>query len=98
MPTESSAQLEHMQYVYILKSTLSDRYYVGSTGNRLKRLGDHNRGRVRSTKTYRPWRLAFSQAYKSKLEARRIEIRLKKLKRKDYLKKIIDDKIIRLGP
>lgn len=43
-----------MYYVYILKSSLNQRYYVGHTDNLEKRLKQHNAGRTPSTKPYRP--------------------------------------------
>ncbi len=44
-----------MYYVYVLKSSAHGRLYIGSSADPDKRLASHNAGRVRSTKTYRPW-------------------------------------------
>ncbi|OGL98228.1 hypothetical protein A2318_01295 [Candidatus Uhrbacteria bacterium RIFOXYB2_FULL_45_11] len=43
-------------------------------------------------------KLVFSQEYSTLREAREIERRLKKLKRKDYLQKIINEGLIRMRP
>ena len=45
----------------------------------------------------RPWKLMFTQEFATIHEARIIELKLKKLKRKDYIKQIIDDGIIKLS-
>ena len=46
---------ETMYYVYILKSTVEDWYYVGYTADLRERLADHNEGNVASTKSRRPY-------------------------------------------
>jgi len=37
-------------YIYILYSSLKERYYVGQTDNLDNRLERHNQGKVKSTK------------------------------------------------
>ncbi len=44
-----------MFFVYILRSTATGRYYYGHTKDLSKRIKQHNSGKVRSTKAYRPW-------------------------------------------
>ncbi len=85
-----------MAYVYILKSTKSDRYYVGSTTDIEKRLKHHLGGHTHSTKRFGGLELVFKQEYESIKEARRIESKLKRFKRKDYLEKIIKDGFIKV--
>jgi putative endonuclease len=87
-----------MVHVYILKSLRDNRYYVGSTANLEVRLKHHHNGYTPSTKRFGGVKLVFSQAYPTLKEARRIEKRLKKLKRKDYIDKIVKDGIIRIKP
>lgn len=83
--------------VYILKSKVTNKYYVGSTSNLERRIKDHNFGNTPSTKSMRPWILCFSQEFESLEIARRIERRLKSLKRRDYLSKIIADGVVKLA-
>ncbi len=45
----------------------------------------------------RPWALCFSQEFESLEIARMVERKLKKLKRKDYLSKIIADGVVKLA-
>ena len=71
------------------------RHYIGISKNPTKRLAEHNEGLTRSTKPYRPWRLALTQAFSNKKDARVREIFLKKTAR---ARKDIFDKIDRAGP
>jgi len=85
-----------MPYVYILESLRDGRFYVGSTVDLDKRIAHHKGGYTYSTKRFGVLKLAFSQKFDSLREVRYIEGRLKKMKRKDYLKKIIEDGFIRM--
>lgn len=85
-----------MSYVYILESVKDGRYYVGSTIDLEKRLKHHISGATPSTKRFGELRLIFKQHYDRIEDARYIERKLKKLKRKDYLRKIVNDGFIKL--
>ena len=78
-----------MSFVYILKSSKNGRYYIGFTENVEKRLIYHNTRQVLSTRSYAPYELAFKKKFNSTYAAREAEQKLKKLKRKDYLDKIV---------
>ena len=95
----TSEQLENiMPFVYILKSFQKNKYYIGSTKRALDdRLNDHNQGRVTSTKSLKPWKLMVSREYNSYSQARKIELKLKMLKRKDYIERIVRDGYIKLS-
>ncbi len=86
-----------MAFVYILKSLKTNRFYIGSTINFEKRFNKHQLGYVKSTKNGRPWKKLLVQKYNSIKQAKMIEYRLKKLKRKDYIEKIIKDQKINLS-
>jgi len=83
-------------YVYILQSEKNGRFYIGSTSNINHRIKVHKSGGVRATKGMLPVNLLLAQEYSTFQEARSIEIRLKRFKRKDYLERIIRDKIIKM--
>lgn len=85
-----------MAFVYILRSLKNNYFYIGSTINFKNRYIKHTRGLVESTKNLRPLKIELVQEYKTLKEAREIELRLKKLKRKDYLEKIIKEGIIKM--
>lgn len=67
------------------------KYYIGSTLNYEKRIEDHDKGFSFSTKSMRPLEVKLVQEYKTLSEARKIESRLKRLKRKDYIEKIVKE-------
>ncbi|MFH1360062.1 MAG: GIY-YIG nuclease family protein [Candidatus Omnitrophota bacterium] len=78
-----------MTYVYILESEKNGRYYIGSTTNIEKRIRKHNEGAVHTTKRFLPVKLVFKKEYSDSKIAQKIEYKLKRLKRKDYLIKIV---------
>ena len=67
-----------MFYMYILKSQKDGELYIGSTNNLKKRLLQHNSGKVQSTKSRRPFKLVYYEAYAREEDARTRESRLKK--------------------
>jgi putative endonuclease len=83
-------------YVYILENS-DHKFYIGSTNDLDRRFKQHNSGHTHTTKRMGKLELVFKQEYDSLNEARKIEIRLKKLKRHDYIEKIIKDGFIKMG-
>lgn len=79
-----------MHYFYVLQSLVDSGYYIGSTENIEKRICEHNSGKTRSIKNRIPFVLKYKEDYKTKTEARKREIELKKnyQKRKELLNKI----------
>ena len=49
-------------YTYVLKSIKDDKFYVGWTDNLKLRLKEHNGGRVKSTKSRKPFSLVYFEA------------------------------------
>ena len=66
-----------MYYVYVLKSLSSNRVYVGYSADLKERYNSHKEGKVKSTKGYLPWKLAYYESYSSKLDATKREKQLK---------------------
>lgn len=85
-----------MSFVYILKSRKSNKYYIGSTTDLKNRIKHHKGEHTPSTKRLGDVDLVFSQEYNSVSDARKIEFKLKKLKRRDYIEKIIKDGFIKI--
>lgn len=85
-----------MSYVYILESVTNGRYYIGSTDNLKLRLNHHTGGHTPSTRRFGKINLVFSQEYTSLKEAGIIERKLKKLKRRDYIERIVKDGFIKM--
>lgn len=77
-------------YVYILQSLKNGRYYIGSTGNLERRLVEHNQGKTKSIRYLTPFELKYQERYNTRIEARRREFYLKKLKSRKYLEKLIE--------
>jgi putative endonuclease len=75
-----------MFYVYVIRSQVDGRFYVGMTANVTKRVDEHNAGRTKSTKGYKPWDLVFIEVYPSRSEARIREKYLKGGSGKEFIK------------
>jgi predicted GIY-YIG superfamily endonuclease len=82
-------------FVYILKDD-SSRYYIGSTTDVDRRGVQHSSGHTPSTHRMKNPKLVLKQEYPTLEIARKIELKLKKLKRKDYIEKIIADGKIKM--
>ena len=52
---------------------MDSRIYVGFTKDLAKRLAEHNSGKTKSTKGYRPWVILYSEAVETREEARKKE-------------------------
>lgn len=74
---------------YILKSIDKDWYYIGHAFDLINRLKQHNAGRSKSTKPYRPFALVHEERFKTKGEAFKREQQIKKYKHGEAFKKLI---------
>ncbi len=66
-----------MYYVYILKSEKDGNFYTGYSEDLKRRLDEHSRGKVESTKNRRPLMLICYEAYLDKETAEKREEFLK---------------------
>jgi len=82
-----------MYIVYALKSELNGMIYVGFTANVERRLKEHNTGKSKFTKGYRPWKVVYSEKVESRIEARRREKYLKRGVGKEWLKNKINSTV-----
>ncbi|MDB4582674.1 GIY-YIG nuclease family protein [Draconibacterium sp.] len=76
-------------FVYAIKSKLDGRIYVGFSENVQKRLKEHNSGKTKSTKGFRPWELIFTQECETRIDARELEKYFKSGSGKEKLKKMV---------
>lgn len=83
-----------MGYLYILQSGKNGRYYIGSTNDLSRRLSEHNKGSVSSTKSTRPWVIKKFIKCGSLTEARKSEYKLKSYKSRVVLEKVIESGIL----
>ena len=82
-------------FVYILKDE-RDTYYVGSTTDMERRLKQHEYGHTQTTDRMASPKLVLLQEYATITQARNIERKIKKLKRKDYIDRMVSDGCIKM--
>lgn len=75
-------------WVYAIQSAKNGRVYVGFSTDVTSRLKQHNTGKTRSTKAYRPWNLIYTEAVENRLEAREREKYYKSGSGKEFLKSL----------
>src|SRR3990172_2613943 len=73
-----------MYYVYALRSLKDNNYYFGQTDNYKRRIGEHNSGKVISTKHRIPFELVGLKSFNSRNEARWFEYLIKHHSDKKY--------------
>ena len=82
-----------MYYVYILISLKDFHFYVGFSSDLKRRIAEHEKGKVKSTKNRRPIKLVCYEAYLTKKEAEKRELFLKSSDGKKDLRKRLNLKI-----
>jgi len=80
--------LKGMITVYALKNLVNEELYVGMTNCMERRLGEHNAGKNRYTKAFRPWKLFYTGTFPDYMTARKREKYLKSAAGKRYLKTV----------
>jgi putative endonuclease len=66
-----------MHYVYLLRSSKDDGFYIGCSESIAMRFEEHRQGKVESTKHRRPLELVYYEAYTEKGVAQERERKLK---------------------
>lgn len=74
-------------YTYVLESLKDGDHYIGYTNNLIKRVEEHNKGKVFSTKPRRPLKLIYYEACLNKEDAKQREKYLKSTIGNRFLKK-----------
>ncbi|TAI46996.1 GIY-YIG nuclease family protein [Flagellimonas allohymeniacidonis] len=77
-------------YAYALSSLKRNYIYVGITSDVRRRLNEHNSGKNKTTKPYRPFVLIFEKEFETRLEARNYEKKLKSGSGKEFLKSLVN--------
>ncbi|MBX4204968.1 MAG: GIY-YIG nuclease family protein [Candidatus Doudnabacteria bacterium] len=78
-----------MYHVYILQSLKDRKRYIGSTNDLNRRVEQHNKGLVFSTKSRLPLRLIYTESYEIEADARKRERYFKTHKGYNELKKLL---------
>jgi len=73
-------------FTYVLKSDYDGTYYYGSTKDLKERLKVHNSGKSRYTKGKRPWKLHYSEEFKTRGDALKREKFFKSIDGYNFLK------------
>ena len=81
-----------MPVVYVLKSTSTGKFYVGSAVNGDQRFAEHERGQSPYTRGKGPWERVYQEQYATLAEARRRERQLKSWKSHRSIQELIDSK------
>ena len=79
-----------MYYTYILISKSGKRTYTGSTSNLQRRIIEHNRGKVKSSKHFRPYDLLQVEEFNTQKEAKEKELFYKSTIGRRKLRQIIE--------
>ncbi len=58
-----------MYYVYVLRNKVNNYRYIGHCENIPLRLKDHNYGKIKSTKSFKPWHLVYYEEFRTRAEA-----------------------------
>lgn len=77
-----------MFVVYVLRSNIAAKSYVGVTNNLERRLREHNSGKHAYTKRYTPWEIIHKEEFEEFQEARNREKYLKSASGRKSLKKL----------
>ncbi|WP_411273908.1 GIY-YIG nuclease family protein [Daejeonella sp.] len=75
--------------VYALQSSVDGRIYVGFSSDVNKRLIQHNSGKTKSTKGFRPWAVIYTLEVERRDDARKKEIYFKSGYGKEFLKALV---------
>ncbi len=80
-----------MYYTYVIQSVSYPRRYKGSCENLNVRLSDHNAGKTKSTKGFRPWEIVYFESFDTRQDA---------IKRERYFKTAAGRRYInnKIGP
>lgn len=82
--------MEYRYFVYAIVSKKDNRIYLGFSYDIEKRLKEHNAGKTKSTKGYRPWKLLYSEQVIGRENARQKEIYYKSGIGKEFLKSLLN--------
>lgn len=77
-----------MWNVYVLRSEVAERFYIGMCKDLERRLKEHNAGKTKSTKGFIPWKVFLVEEFESTKDARNREKYLKSGIGREYIKEI----------
>ncbi len=78
-----------MPALYILRSTTTGNFYIGSTASLPRRMAEHARGHSPYTRQRGPWELAYQEEFATLPEARGRELQIKSWKSHRLIEELI---------
>lgn len=78
---------EKMFTVYAIRSKIRNYIYVGLTGDLTSRINRHNKGQNKTTSSYAPFELLYTEEFENRIDARKREKYLKSGVGKVFLKR-----------
>ena len=78
-----------MPVMYIIFSEKLNKYYVGACTNLQRRLHEHNNGHSKFTSLGLPWTLVLTEQFDTLAEAKKREMKVKKMKSRRYIEELI---------
>lgn len=84
----ASKNMKEEYFVYILEDDKGKKY-KGMTNNLQRRLGEHERGKTKTTRGMKNLRVVHTERYSNLMEARKREIYFKTAAGRQFIKKIL---------
>jgi len=79
-----------MPFTYIIFSEKLNKYYTGACTDLDRRLYEHNIGHSKFTSNGIPWIIKYSEQFDTLQEAKKWEMKIKKMKSRKYIENIIN--------
>ena len=86
--------MNKIYYIYVIKSKVDGKFYTGYTDNLKRRIGDHNKKKVNSTKFRTPFELIYFEGCLNQKDALHREKYLKTTYGKRYIKSRLKNYLI----
>lgn len=83
--------VQNMYTVYVLKSKIARKSYVGITDDLERRVKEHNNGKSFYTKRFTPWEVIHTEKCETRQEARKREKYLKSAAGRSFLKQFFKE-------
>ena len=83
---------------YVLYSSKFDKIYVGQTSDLSRRIVQHNLGKHRYTKRYVPWKILYTEKFKTRAEAMKREKELKSHQGRNFIRSELLNGGVRQSP
>lgn len=96
-PYNVARQMSDTYFVYVLRSEVTGRRYVGSCANLEDRLHRHNAEESKATKSGAPWRLVYSETFGTRALACQREQFFKTGRGRDFLDRLESANGLTLG-